>query len=311
MKSLLRELQTMSFSNQKQNKLIMKKFGYDDFKSNKLFALILENFYSEIHNFGHFHYGENFTEKGFNNTINLILNQFFLMKQDKISVIEFKNNFLEKKNKSNSGTITINSKDKEHITYVNYEGDFVYYSIIIYHLIHRCFCRELGNKDIYFERIVSLITDNYHELNRNPINYDLIQKVTNVFKDSGFSHEDMADYIDLFLQELESQYTFETDVTDISFPIMEQEELTTLGLKIMFMIELGVLDFLKNKYELENNNFKLSKVIHSFTGLDAKKINSIIHPIFNDFTNQKNNPYKNKKNLPKIKGLMQQLMLNE
>jgi hypothetical protein len=287
----------------------MKKFDHNDLQGNKFFNLILESFYKDIHNFGHDHYGESFNEKDFYENINLVLNQLFLLKHSKISIIQFKKDFLEKKDKENRGFINFNEKEKR--TFASYKGSFVYYSLIIYKLFYIYFHRELKDKVEYFDRIMVFLSDNFIEINRNPINYTVIQKVSKDFQDSGFTAPDMAEYTDLLLEELTSDYDFEVDVSEANVPIMDEEELSTLGLKIMMLKELGVIDFLKEKYELDNNNFKLSKIIHSFTGLDAQKINSIIHPIFSEYSAQKNNPYNNQKNLPKIKGLMQQLMLIE
>lgn len=289
----------------------MKIFEYKDFKENQLFNAIQQSFYDKLSGFGHKHYGDNFNEKGFQKNLNAILNQLFLIKNKKISVLQFKQNFLELKKKSIIGSVNLILDDGNECKFEHYDVDFIHYSNLMFQLFYRYFSKELEYKDEYFERIVKFITNNYHELNNNPLNFNINIVTKMTFDNLSFTSKDIADFIDLMLDGLKQHYAFELEVAEEDIPAMDDEELKTLGLKIMFLKELGILDFLREEYNLKNKNFKLSKVIHSFTGFGEKKINAIIHPIYSEYSGQKNNPYGNDKNLPKVKGIFESLMLNK
>ena len=94
--------------------------------------------------------------------------------------------------------------------------------------------------------------------------------------------------------------------------IIDVEELETKGQKVMLLKELGVLDFLAERYCSKEglNVNQLSGLIHCFTGLGASSVQSMLNPIFNACNNQKNNPYQNENNLLKIKSKLAEIKIN-
>lgn len=289
----------------------MKKFENEDFKRNKFFNLIVGSFYENIHNFGHKYYGENFNEKGFYDNLNIILNQFYLFKNKTTSVIQLKKDFLQKKEKALNGSTILKDKIGDEITHINYSGNFVYYSILIHSLFYRCFYKEIEAKEKSFERIGVLLSNNYQEINSNPINHVVIERVSKVFKNSDLDRQDIADYINLLLNELKSHYAFEEENVDLNIPDIDEEELETSGNKIMLMNELGIIDFLIEKYDLKHKPSQVSKIICAYTGVTFNTVNGIINPIFNSANAQKNNPYKYPENVLKVKAKMVELGLSK
>jgi len=94
--------------------------------------------------------------------------------------------------------------------------------------------------------------------------------------------------------------------------IIDVEVLKTKGQRIMMLKELGVLDFLEDKCK-ENGSLrinKLSNLIHCFTDLGSRSIQSILNPMYNTRNNQRNNPYNNEHNLPKVKAKLAEIKIN-
>ncbi|PQJ82794.1 hypothetical protein [Polaribacter glomeratus] len=287
----------------------MKNFKYNDLIKNELFALILNSYYQDINNFGRKEYEKNFIEKDCFEAISLVLNQFYLLKNKNTSIIEFKGDFTQRKKVAEIGTVEFNLKDENRI-YKCYEGKFVYYLLMTCALFYKFFYQEIEDEDKNILRLAEFLEKNSREIKDNPTNSLLVDKVLKPFKESSLTVPDMADHMNLLMDELKSHYVFEKEVA-IEEVNIDEEELGTIGLKIMFLIELGVLDFLKGNFNFKGNNLKLSKVLSVFTGIDSLKINAVIHPIYSDFVGQKNNPYENHKNVAKIKAKFVELMLKE
>jgi hypothetical protein len=291
----------------------MKNFKYDDLKGNKLFALIVDSYYSDIKNFGRLEYGRNFREEDFFEVVSLVLNQFYLLKNKNTSIIEFKGEFLRRKKEAERGTIEFNLKDEKR-TYKYYDGNFVYYVIMTYLLSYRFFYQEIESKEDDITRLSEFLEENYLEIKQNPINPLLIEKVSKPFEQSDFTTPDMADYMGLLMNQLKSHYVFEDKQSNKDFDMYEDlddYELEGFGLKILFMKETGILDFLIEKYDLTNKPNHLSRVVRAFTGFNLSTINNAVTPMYNSVNDQKNNPYSNHKNLPKVEAKMIELMLKK
>lgn len=301
MKSLLRELLAINFFNLILNNKTMNKFEYENLKLNDFFKLILDQFYDRIHNFGHQHYGENFGEKEFYENINIVLHQIYQIKTESLSVIKFKNDFLAKKNESIQGIIEYKSDNKVIKKDINFKGHFVYYSLLIYNLFLICFHRELEEKVEYYQRLSEILHNNYIELSRNPINCKLFEVFSETFGNSIYTVADKAEYLNILLDELKKDFVFEEESLEAALIEIDEEELVTVGSKIMFMKEIGIIDFLVEKYNLKYTPSKLSRIISSCTDFKFSTVNGIINPIFNSSNAQKNNPYKTPQNKVDVK----------
>ena len=82
--------------------------------------------------------------------------------------------------------------------------------------------------------------------------------------------------------------------------------------RIVFLKELGVLDFFERKMKDEMNFFasnKLAEILSSFMGVSQKTIQSYINPIFSPNVDQKNNPCT-ERNIKKVKKKINDIGLN-
>ncbi len=62
-----------------------------------------------------------------------------------------------------------------------------------------------------------------------------------------------------------------------------------LNIRIVYLQELGILDFLREKYKIQDIN-KLASIISSFSGIESTTVQPCINPMINEGNNQKNNP---------------------
>jgi len=82
--------------------------------------------------------------------------------------------------------------------------------------------------------------------------------------------------------------------------------------RIVFLHELGILEFLENKMTKELHGFsanKLAEIISTFTNIEQKTAQSYLNPIFTKDTIQKNNPLTNN-NLEKVKNKLKNIGFN-
>ncbi len=91
---------------------------------------------------------------------------------------------------------------------------------------------------------------------------------------------------------------------DYSIDLNESKQ----NIRIVYLKELGVLDFLKKEYNGITNN-KLATLISSFTGIDAKTVQSYVNPMYDEDNNQKNNPCTTV-NTQKVRNKLQDLGIN-
>ncbi len=74
--------------------------------------------------------------------------------------------------------------------------------------------------------------------------------------------------------------------------------------RIVFMRELGILDFLSSKMQKEFHNFsanKLAEIVSTFSGISQNTAQSYLNPIFSKNADQQKNPLTTK-NLKKVRG---------
>lgn len=74
--------------------------------------------------------------------------------------------------------------------------------------------------------------------------------------------------------------------------------------KIIFMNELGILDFLKSKMEKEMMGFsvnKLAETISAFTGISQGSAQSYLNPLFSRNVDQSKSPYRSDRTANKVK----------
>ncbi len=62
--------------------------------------------------------------------------------------------------------------------------------------------------------------------------------------------------------------------------------------KIVFLYELGIVDFLLEIEPFNTSTNKLASIISKFTGIETKTVQSYLNPIINKSVNQRNNPLK-------------------
>lgn len=95
------------------------------------------------------------------------------------------------------------------------------------------------------------------------------------------------------LQTNELQNDFNLDISDASATD-----------KIIYLSQLGVLDFLRTKSPFNMSINQLATVLSAITGEKKATLQPMLNPIFSAETNQKNNPLNKSKNTTKIKGTL-------
>lgn len=95
------------------------------------------------------------------------------------------------------------------------------------------------------------------------------------------------------LQTNELQNDFNLDISD-----------TSATDKIIYLSQLGVLDFLRTQSPFNMSINQLATVLSAITGEKKATLQSMLNPIFSAETNQKNNPLNKSKNTTKIKGTL-------
>ena len=86
-----------------------------------------------------------------------------------------------------------------------------------------------------------------------------------------------------------SERDIEDDLPSIN-PLQENQ-------KVMLLYELGVFDFLLEKYSLNDNYKKLAQIVESFSGIKQETIRQTYRAIIGVSYSEKNNPYNNSKNI--------------
>lgn len=95
------------------------------------------------------------------------------------------------------------------------------------------------------------------------------------------------------LQTNELQNDFNLDISD-----------TSATDKIIYLSQLGVLDFLRTQSPFNMSINRLATVLSAITGEKKATLQPMLNPIFSAETNQKNNPLNKSKNTTKITGTL-------
>ena len=114
-------------------------------------------------------------------------------------------------------------------------------------------------------------------------------------KELGYNTEGMLD-IDRTTQPKISPIESEIDLSD-----------NNAKKKLIFMNELGIIQFLKDHHKKANlSNNKLAQLLSSFTGENPKTLQSYVNPILNkkERVNQRNNPYSKQENVDWVRNTL-------
>ncbi len=93
------------------------------------------------------------------------------------------------------------------------------------------------------------------------------------------------------------------DVLNLSLFSNDIESLdgTTIGTKLLFLKELGIIDFLQSKPPFNTSINSIAKILSAITETDTKSIQPALNAmISDDKIVNKNNPYFNRKNVQKV-----------
>ncbi len=106
------------------------------------------------------------------------------------------------------------------------------------------------------------------------------------------------------LEQAQSNKTLEIQTTDLP-----EIELTTQKEQIRLLYELGVIEFLQNKYPatLKGNNNQISKLISQILRLEQSSIQPTVNALLTDTASSRNYPKETKK----TKAIIDQLNSNE
>jgi len=153
------------------------------------------------------------------------------------------------------------------------------------------------SNDEISEKIESLFIE--HEI--NSINRNLERPIMKYFSSNLRNKITIADKkkinylktkLNLF-ESIESQDEFNLDLS-----------YTSATDKVIYLDQLGILDFLRAKSPFNMSINQLATVLSAITGEKTGTLQSMLNPIFSTETNQKNNPLTKFKNLAKIKGAL-------
>jgi hypothetical protein len=104
------------------------------------------------------------------------------------------------------------------------------------------------------------------------------------------------DFIDKWIllkkEELKPNILTEPEAIDLSN--------TTATEKIIYLHKLGVIDFLRKQEPFNYSINSLATVLSAVTGEKSGTIQPMLNPMLSEFNDQKNNPLKSKKAVPKV-----------
>ncbi len=140
----------------------------------------------------------------------------------------------------------------------------------------------------HLERFLAWLKHNHIIISKSPLN-TRFQEILQSYKDS----------IDI------KEAALEAELSKISErPIMENHvdlSDTSTSEKIIYLHELGIIDFLRSQFEYGTSNNNLASIISSFTGSKPRTIQSYINPINNKSVDQKKSPLSNSKKVEEIR----------
>ena len=118
-------------------------------------------------------------------------------------------------------------------------------------------------------------------------------------KTSGMLEESLRMFKEgLFALETElRKYDLKIENEPISNDLLPTIIVSKENQKVMLLDELGVFDFLIEKHKLEDNHTRLAQIIESFTGIKQDTVRQTFRAISGQSGSEKNNPYKQIKNV--------------
>ncbi|MCF6348708.1 MAG: hypothetical protein L3J20_10480 [Flavobacteriaceae bacterium] len=105
----------------------------------------------------------------------------------------------------------------------------------------------------------------------------------------------IAEYDNLFRE------VFDIPRTEINEPTLIDNSNTKGTEKIIYLKELGILDYLLTKEPFNLSTNALANVLSSITGEKPQTLQSYLNPITSPTAGQDNNPLNNIKNVEKVK----------
>lgn len=292
----------------------MKYLEYNDLENHELSIKIFAVIQKKLDGRGNQYFDGNLDFDKLLEQLIDIYYSLYLVETDDFDVLKFKNKYKEFKKESFRGKIQINPIISDRYTPKReadyYSGEYTFFLVLFYNLFSNVFRKQIVEKNSPFFELDTFFKSEISPLRQAPNCYIIFDGVERIMDDGEIDYEDFKLYVKKITDLIKERASDDKEIIE-KVKDFDIEELDTIGKKIIMMNELGVLDFLIEKFDLEENNNKLSNIIHSFTGLGVSSINSTINPIYNTSNIQKNNPYNNIKNLAKIKAKMLELHLNK
>lgn len=292
----------------------MKYLEYKDLENHDLSIKIFDVITKQLNGRGNQYFDGNLN---FNNLLAQLIEiyySFYLIETADFDVLKFKKEYKKFKKDSFRGEISVvpvitdGNITNRKVNY--YTGEYTFSLVLFYNLFQNIFREQITEQkppffelDVFFQSEISF-------LRQAPNCHIIFDAVDRIMRDGDIDYEDFKLYVKKITELIKKRKIIDEEIIE-KVKDFDVEELNTKGTKVMFMKELGIIDFLIEKFDLEGNNNKLSNIIHCFTGLGVNSINSIINPIYNTNNDQKNNPYKNTKNMDKINAKMVELHLEE
>lgn len=156
--------------------------------------------------------------------------------------------------------------------------------------IYFSFCAFSVYKKTYKNRLhISMSQDNnkiYNELEFIDSEIQYLHNLKANFK-SNFYHDELINPFDKKFKFLEEKQFKKTIPIDNNTPDLSNANAKE---KIIFLHELGILDFLKDKSPYNTSTNKLATILSAITGIKSNTIQPYINPINNPQANQNKNP---------------------
>lgn len=167
------------------------------------------------------------------------------------------------------------------------------------------------NKDLVF--IGDIAIHNYEFL------IDLYEKLIDYYEDDFDQKSNLyASIISIYnkTNELENDF-FKYSLNPV-FPKISEEtidpaidlSMSKPNEKIIYLHKLGILDFLREQNDFKQSINLLATVLSAITGEKSGTIQSMLNPMYNTHVNDKNNPLKSPRAVPKVEGELTRLRIN-
>jgi hypothetical protein len=104
-----------------------------------------------------------------------------------------------------------------------------------------------------------------------------------------------------FLQDIIKNFNFETDQPQQSDPEPLDLSSTSAVEKIIYLNELGIIDFLRTKPEFISSTNLMATILSAITNVKASTLQTSLNRLINNDSGDKNHPYKAKGTVDKIR----------